>query len=119
MIFRLDTGINGTFYFIPHFLSMPSSRDMFIFLFGITFVDPDLCSWLQINLVYTELSPETGKALSFLSCTETKGPITSSLAYYWQGVNPGGCGNIFYLVFDFLKIPAVDIKRKSAIIQEQ
>lgn len=54
-----------------------------------------------------------------MSCTETKGPITSCLADYWQGVNPGGCGNIFYLLFDFLKIPAVDIKRKSAIIQEQ
>lgn len=86
-----------------------------MFLFGITFVD----TGLHTNLVYDELSPEKGKALSSMSCTETKGPITCCLAYYWQGVNPRGCGNIFYLLFDFFKIPAVDIKRKSAIIQEQ
>lgn len=115
MIFRLGTGIDGTFYFIPHFLSMPYSRDTLIFLFCITFVD----AGLHANLVYAELSPEKGKGLPSMSCTETKGPITSCLAYYWQGVNPGGCGNIFYLLFDLLKIPAVDIKRKSAIIQER
>lgn len=76
---------------------MTYSGDKLIFLFGITFVD----AHLHTNLVYAELSPEKGKDLSSMSYTETKGPITSCLAYYWQGVNPRGCGNIFYLLFDF------------------
>lgn len=72
---------------------MPYSRDTLIFLFGITFVDADL----HTNLVYAELSPEKGKALSSVSWTETKGPITSS-GLLLAGSQPWGMWQRFLFV---------------------